>query len=106
MAGSVLEKCVHDLRMIHIAKIQHSLSFVISAADTMVSHSLFTPLSLRPNMSIQVTHHYHFLISSDTINLVLQFLVKLSFFLVRSALGQDYKEKHKLDSKQISNSPC
>ena len=20
--------------------------------------------------------------------------------------GQDYKEKHKLDSKQISNSPC
>ena len=34
------------------------------------------------------------------------------FFLVDSVVmksktrGQDYKEKHKLDSKQISNSPC
>ena len=50
MAGSVLEKCVHDIFiMIHIANIQHSqLSFVISAADTMISHNLFTPLHLRP----------------------------------------------------------
>ena len=24
----------------------------------------------------------------------------------RNTWGQDYKEKHKLDSKQISNSPC
>ena len=25
---------------------------------------------------------------------------------VKTTKGQDYKEKHKLDSKQISNSPC
>ena len=27
-------------------------------------------------------------------------------FASRETGGQDYKEKHKLDSKQVSNSPC
>ena len=38
-----------------------------------------------------------------------QGMVKLhkgSIFVITETQGQDYKEKHKLDSKQMSNSPC
>ena len=47
MAWSVLEKFLHDLHTIHIAKLQHSLAFAMLAVDTMISHNLFISLSLR-----------------------------------------------------------
>ena len=49
----------------------------------------------------------HILILIDGVN-----RKSIGFFLVDSVVmksetrGQDYKEEHKLDSKQISNSPC
>ena len=35
-----------------------------------------------------------------------QYLICQYHFIIMQSWGQDYKEKHKLDSKQISDSPC
>ena len=66
-----LGEIVHDLHMIHIAKIQH---FVISAADTMMPHNMFVRRSLYPLCPFKSPTNVTFAYVLITINIVLPFL--------------------------------
>ncbi len=96
----VVDICVHRLHLLDVAMV----AFII------LSPLLVSPIRSRVVIETNATVDKHRDITPDMLAAHIITDTEHGNILCNwrrgESLGQDYKEKHKLDSKQISNSPC
>ena len=101
----------------NLAFLNLSVMFSTFSLSLMISFLTWF-LSVWPHAHLHIficvsSHFFTWELVIDTVSIPYSNIIYIVLYLLQVMLtpttyfmGQDYKEKHKLDSKQISNSPC